>query len=78
MVAMGIGATEVTIKISIMRPYTMMKMQMLSAQAMMPIREDWNHRPNSGPISISMSRASMSPISALTSMAVSAMITPAA
>ena len=35
MVAMGIGATEVTIKISIMRPYTMMKMQMLSAQAMM-------------------------------------------
>ena len=78
MVAMGIGAAEVTIKISIMRPYTMIKMQMLSAQAMMPISEDWNHRPNSGPISISMSRASMSPISALTSMAVSAMITPAA
>ena len=78
MVAMGIGATEVTIKISIMRPYTMMKMQMLSAQAMMPIREDWNHSPNSEPISISMSRTSMSPINVLISIAVSPMITPAA
>ena len=56
----------------------MMKMQMLSAQAMMPIREDWNQRPNNGPMSISVSRASISPISSLTFMAVSPMMTPAA
>ena len=56
----------------------MMKMQMLSAHAMMPISEDWNHRPNSDPISISMSRASISFISPLTFIAVSPIITPAA
>ena len=55
-----------------------MKMQMLSAQAMMPIREDWNQRPNNGPMSISVSRASISPISSLTFIAVSPIIKPAA
>ena len=56
----------------------MMKMQMLSAQAMIPIREDWNHSPNSGPTSMAMRAASMSPSNAVTSSAVSPTITPAA
>ena len=38
----------------------MMKMQMVSAHIVIPTNRDWNHRPNSGPTSISMSLASIS------------------
>ena len=34
-----------------------MNMQMVSAHMVMPTNSDWNHRPNSGPSSISISRA---------------------
>ena len=37
-----------------------MKMQIYSAHMVMPIKSDWNHRPNNGPRSISISRDSIS------------------
>ena len=40
MVAMGIGATDVTRYTSIILPYTMMKMQMVMAQVQMPTNND--------------------------------------
>ncbi len=54
----------------------MTKMQMVSAQDTMPMSMDWNHRPNSGPTSISISRASMSVTTVPRSRLVSATIRP--
>ena len=53
-----------------------MNMQMVSAHMVMPTNRDWNHRPNSGPSSISIRRLSMSVITELMSMLASEMITP--
>ena len=36
------------------RVYVMMKIQIVSAHMVMPTNRDWNHRPNSGPSSISI------------------------
>ena len=44
----------------------------------MPIKMDWNHRPNSGPRSISISRDSISVMTEEMSMDASALIMPAA
>ena len=52
------------------------KIQMVSAHMVMPTNRDWNHRPNSGPSSISIRRLSMSVITELMSMLASEMITP--
>ena len=54
------------------------KMQMVSAQVQMPTNIDWNHRPSSGPTSISSNRLSMSPRMLFMSMLVSDTITPEA
>ena len=53
-------------------------MQIVSAQVQMPTNKLWNHRPKSGPISISMSLSSKSTTTVLMSMEASLTITPAA
>ena len=53
-----------------------MKMQIYSAHMVMPIKSDWNHRPNKGPSSISIRRGSKSPITEEMSMDASAPMTP--
>ena len=78
MVAMGTGAKDVTKYISIILPNVIMKMQITSAHMVIPTKRDWNHRPNSGPRSISISRASRSAVTLEMSIAVSPMITPEA
>ena len=55
-----------------------MKMQIDSAQVHIPTKRDWNHRPNSGPISISSKRPERSVSTAFMSMEVSEMINPEA
>lgn len=49
---------------------------MVSAHMVMPTNRLWNHRPNSGPMSISVSRASKSGRTLARSMLVSPMMTP--
>ena len=53
-----------------------MKMQIYSAHMVMPIKSDWNHRPNNGPRSISISRDSISVITAEMSMEASEPMMP--
>ena len=48
-----------------------MKMQIVSAQVQMPTNKLWNHRPKSGPMSISNRRASKFTITELMSIEVS-------
>ena len=52
------------------------KMQIYSAHMVMPIKSDWNHRPNSGPRSISISRVSISVITEEMSMEASEPMMP--
>ena len=54
------------------------KIQMVSAHMVRPINRDWNHSPNSGPKSISMSLGSKSAIAEEMSMEASAPMTPEA
>ena len=78
MVAIGMGATEVTRYISIILPNVIMKMQMVSAHMVMPTNRDWNHKPKSGPSSISISRSSMPTMTLEMLMLVSPIISPEA
>lgn len=55
-----------------------MKIQIVSAHVQMPTNRLWNHRPMSGPMSISISRCSRSTTTELMSMEASLEITPAA
>ena len=64
--------------ISIILPNVIMKMQMVSAHMVMPTNSDWNHRPNSGPSSISISRSSIPTMTLEMLMLVSPIISPEA
>ena len=55
-----------------------MKMQMVIAQVQMPTNMDWNHSPNSGPMSIVCNRLSRSVSTEAMSMRVSEMMSPEA
>ena len=55
-----------------------MKMQMATAHAVMPTNRLWNHSPNKGPKSISISRSSSPSVMDETSTVASETTTPAA
>ena len=73
----GTSANMITLA-SIMRPYEMMKMAIVSIHMVMPTNRLWNHSPKSGPSSIAVSRDSKSTNKVLRSMELSLVMTPAA
>ena len=58
-----------------MRPYVIMKIQIVSAHMVMPTIKDCSHNPSSGPISISIRRSSRSVKCDAMSMFISTMLT---